>query len=210
MSGCCGNDSHAIALREKQKGTLVVVLVINAAMFVVILVGAQLADSSALFADCLDNLGDALTYAVSLLVVSRGTASKAWVALFKGGLIFLVACLVGLQIVQHLIYSSSPVFELMGGFSVAGLMANGCCLWLLTRHRDDDINMSSVWECSRNDLVSNISVLAAAGLVWLAQANWPDLLVAAVLTLFLLRSSIRVIGTACTELRQANRHLRQE
>lgn len=208
MSGCC-DDAHIAALRERQKGTLFTVLLINAVMFLVVLLGAQLADSSALFADCLDNLGDALTYGLSLFVVAGSTESKAWVALFKGALILAAACLVGLQIVQHLVHPNSPVFTLMSGFSLAGLVANGCCLWLLARHRDDDINMSSVWECSRNDLVGNLSVLLAAALVWMTQANWPDLLIAACLILFLLRSSVRVISSACAELRPARRSLQE-
>lgn len=210
MGACCSDDSQAAILRERQKGTLITVLLINAVMFAVVLLGAQLADSSALFADSLDNFGDALTYAISLLVVAGSAKSKARTALFKGGLIFLAACMVGMQIVQHLIYSSSPVFTLMGGFSLAGLLANGCCLWLLTRHRHDDINMSSVWECSRNDLLSNASVLLAAGMVWLMQANWPDLLIASILVVILLRSSFRVMSNAWTELHLASQALGQE
>jgi Co/Zn/Cd efflux system component len=31
------------------------------------------------------------------------------------------------------------------------------------KHRKEDINMSSVWECSRNDIAANIAVFAAAG-----------------------------------------------
>ena len=50
----------------------------------------------------------------------------------------------------------------MGVFSLVGVTANGVCLWLLWRHRGDDINMSSVYECSRNDIASNLSVFVAA------------------------------------------------
>ena len=39
----------------------------------------------------------------ALLVVSRGATAKARVALFKGGLIFLAACAVGVQIVRGLV-----------------------------------------------------------------------------------------------------------
>ena len=53
MSGCCETGCAADALREKQRGTLQAVLAINAVMFVVILVAAQYARSTALFADSL-------------------------------------------------------------------------------------------------------------------------------------------------------------
>jgi Co/Zn/Cd efflux system component len=62
------------------------VLVINALMFLVILAAAVYGDSTALLADSLDNLGDALTYGLSLYAVTRGAVAKARVALFKGGL----------------------------------------------------------------------------------------------------------------------------
>lgn len=91
----------------------------------------------------------------------------------------------------------------MGAFSLLGLAANSACLFLLWRHRHEDVNMSSVWECSRNDIASNLSVFAAAGAVWLTGSGWPDILVAPGLSWLLMRSSIRVISSARTELRAA-------
>jgi Co/Zn/Cd efflux system component len=89
----------------------------------------------------------------------------------------------------------------MGVFSLLGLAANSLCLYLLWRHRREDVNMSSVWECSRNDIASNLAVIVAAGAVWLTNSGWPDMLIAAGLVWLLLRSSIRVISSAMAELR---------
>jgi Co/Zn/Cd efflux system component len=91
----------------------------------------------------------------------------------------------------------------MGAFSLLGLIANGACLFLLTRHRHEDVNMSSVWECSRNDIASNLSVFVAAGAVWFTGSSWPDTVVALGLVWLLLRSALRVIGSARAELRAA-------
>ncbi|MEX2131588.1 MAG: cation transporter, partial [Pseudohongiellaceae bacterium] len=205
MSGCC-NDSCAIdALRERQRGTLRIVLGVNAVMFLVILGAALYGNSTALMADSLDNLGDALTYALSLFAVTRGVAVKAKVALFKGGLIFLAAGAVLAQVIYKLFVPSVPVFEIMGIFSLLGLLANSLCLYLLWRHRQEDVNMSSVWECSRNDIAANISVFVAAGAVWLTGSGWPDILVALGLVWLLVSSSNRVISSAMKELRTAAR-----
>lgn len=203
MSCACEDHCATAALQARQRATLRSVLVINAVMFGVIAAAAFYGDSTALLADSLDNLGDALTYGLSLYAVSRGPAVKARVALFKGGLILLAALGVAAQIVHRLLVPSVPVFEVMGVFSLLGLAANGVCFWLLTRHRDDDVNMSSVWECSRNDIAANLSVFVAAGGVALTGAAWPDLLVALGLTVLLLRSSLRVIASARAELRAA-------
>jgi len=65
------------------------------------------------------------------------------------------------------------------------------------------VNMSSVWECSRNDIASNLSVFVAAGAVWLTGSGWPDTVVALGLVWLFLRSSIRVISSAMLQLRAA-------
>lgn len=201
MSSCCDDNCAADALRDKHRGTLQAVLAINVVMFVVIVIAAQFAKSSALFADSLDNLGDALTYGLSLAVVGGTKVAKARVALFKGALILLAAIVVGAQIVQKLLAPETPIFEMMGLFSLIALAANSLCLALLWRHRHDDLNMSSVWECSRNDIAVNISVFVSAGLVWMTNDGWPDLLVASILVVMLLRSSARVIAASLPEAR---------
>ena len=202
MSGCCGG-CELDARRDRQRVTLRTVLAINAAMFLVIAGAALYAGSSALLSDSLDNLGDAITYALSLWAVALGTQAKARVALVKGLLILIAALMVAAQIGYKLLHPAAPVFEAMGIFSLLGLAANGVCLYLLWRHRFEDVNMSSVWECSRNDIVSNLAVLAAAALVWVTNSGWPDLVIASLLVLFLLRSSVRVITNARAELHPA-------
>ena len=145
MSDCCDNNCALDARRVRQRGTLRIVLGINGVMFLVIAAAALYGESAALLADSLDNLGDAFTYGLSLYAVSRSSAVKAKVALFKGGLIFLAACAVVAQIAYKFFVPSVPIFEVMGAFSLLGLIANSLCLYLLWRHRHEDVNMSSVW-----------------------------------------------------------------
>jgi Co/Zn/Cd efflux system component len=201
-SSCCENNCIVEALRARQKSTLAKVLWINALMFLVIAGAAYYGNSTALLSDSLDNLGDAMTYGLSLYVVSQSVQAKARVALFKGGLIFLGASVVIGQVIWKLIDPVIPSYEVMSVFSLAGLASNGLCLWLLWHHRAEDINMSSVFECSRNDIASNLSVFLAAGGVWFFQSGWPDILVAALLATMLLRSSARVIRGALREMRE--------
>ncbi|MDD5265991.1 MAG: cation transporter [Methylococcales bacterium] len=202
MGSCCESNCAIEKLRGRQRGTLKAVLGINAIMFVIIAGGALYGKSTALLSDSLDNLGDALTYGLSLYAVSQDAAAKGKVALFKGGLIFIGACVVLAQIIERLIFPVLPSYEVMGVFSLAGLVANSLCLFLLWKHRNEDINMSSVWECSRNDIASNLSVFIAAGAVWFFESGWSDILVASCLVILLLSSSFSVIGSALKELRR--------
>jgi Co/Zn/Cd efflux system component len=83
------------------------------------------------------------------------------------------------------------------------LVANLACFFLLMRFRDQDINLRSVWLCSRNDVFSNAGVIVAAGAVaWLGQ-GWPDLLVGALVALLFLNTSFDVLRTAIRQLRHA-------
>jgi Co/Zn/Cd efflux system component len=203
MAGCCDDGCSLDAQRQGQRKTLWAVLGINAVMFLVIAAAALYGNSTALLADSLDNLGDAATYGMSLYVVARGAAAKARVALFKGGLILLAALAVLGQVGYRLVVPSVPSFEVMGVFALAGLAANSVCLFLLWQHRHQDVNMSSVWECSRNDIAANLSVLAAAGAVRLTGSAWPDIVIALGLVGFLLRSAIRVLRSGAAELHAA-------
>lgn len=203
MSDCCEDKACAIeALRERQSATLKAVLGINAVMFVVVLAAGVAAGSTALLSDSLDNLGDALTYGLSLYAVSRGARSKAKVALFKGVLILSAGLFVLGQVICKIVVPAVPSFETMGAVGLLALIANGICLTLLWKHRSEDINMSSVWECSRNDIASNIAVMAAAAGVWLTQTGWPDLVVGFALACLFLRSAIRVLNGAIAGLRE--------
>jgi len=160
-----------------------------------------LSGSTALLADSLDNLGDALTYALSLYAVSRDERTKGWVAMFKAALILSAALFVIGQIAYKLLHPSVPVFEMMGGIGLLSLAANATCLAVLWKHRQEDVNMSSVWECSRNDIASNIAVLVAAAGVWLFSAGWPDIVVGSLLAALFLRSALRVSRGALLAIR---------
>jgi Co/Zn/Cd efflux system component len=208
MGSCSENNCAIDALHNRQRGTLIKVLWINAVMFVAIALAAFYGKSTALFSDSLDNLGDALTYGLSLFAVSRGQVIKARVALFKGALIFMAASLVVAQIIHRLVNPVLPSYEIMSIFSVAGLVANGICLFLLWRHRNEDINMSSVFECSRNDMAANLSVILAAIGVWVFNSGVPDIIIATLLAVLLLKSSFRVIKGALSELAQSNKSLK--
>lgn len=202
MAGCCNDKACELeVLRQRQSSTLKIVLGINLVMFILELTSGLLADSVSLVADSLDMLGDALVYGFSLYVVTRGPRMKALAALVKGGLMAGFGVFALGQAVYRMLFPQLPVFEAIGAIGFLALAANTWCFRLLWRHRTDDINMSSVWLCSRNDIIANISVLLAALAVWLADSGWPDVLVGLVLAAVFLRSAFLVIRTALRERR---------
>lgn len=203
MGECCGcgKTLDVAAMQARHRRVLWIVLLINLATFLMMVGASWYSHSSALLSGALDNLGDAATYLLSLLVVGAGVAAKARVALFKGVLILAAAVAVAVQIGWRLAHPQVPLFESMGLAALLNLAANGFCLWLLTPYRNDDVNLASAWECARNDIFEGISVVLAAGLVALFGAGWPDLLVAVALLVVFLRSALRVLRIAMAKLR---------
>ncbi len=201
-SDCCGSDLEISEVAAHRR-VLTIVMVINFVTFGGMVFGAWLSQSSALLSGTLDNLGDALTYAMSLMVVSASVAMKARVAFFKGCLILLAALAVAVHIVWRLYHMDVPVATTMGIAAVLNLIANSVCLALLHPHREDDVNMSSVYECSRNDVVEGFAVIFTALAVWLTNSAIPDLVVAGFLLVMFTRSAFRVLLSARDNLRTA-------
>ena len=203
---CCSAKSaelERLAARADQRRVLIAVLAINAVMFVAEFGAGLIAGSTALMADASDNLGDALVYAVSLYALARSDRWKAGAAMFKG--LFILALGVGVVINVAVKIESGipPSSTLMLVFGALALVANVACLRLLWRFRALDVNMASTFECSRNDVISNCGVLAAAVLVaWLA-SPWPDIVIGSAMALLFLRSSLRVMLEAAPQLRAA-------
>ena len=203
---CCahkGKELEQLALHASQKRVLLAVLLINAVMFVLEFGAGLIAGSAALMADSADMFGDALVYGLSLYALSRSGRWKAGVALAKGGFILLLCVGVLADVVIKVGTGVPPSSTLMLIFGWLALAANLICLRLLWRFRAQDVNMSSTFECSRNDALSNIGVLIAAGAVALSHSPWPDIIVGVAIAIILLRSSIRVIGSALPKLRIA-------
>ena len=202
MADCCENKSCAIeAMKSKQSKILKIVLLINVFLFCLTAFYGLASNSTGLLAECLDDFGDAVTYALSLYVVYKSNQMKARVAFIKGCLILLGALFVLSQVVQHVIDNTVPIFESMGVVAFVALLLNLTCLLLLTKHRDQDINMSSVWECSRNDILNNISIIVASILVWITNLGWADIAVGLILSLLLIKSSFKVLKTSYAQVK---------
>ena len=204
MSDCCNCEVDTRALAARQRRVLLVVLAINVVTFVMMVAASYLSGSSALLSGTLDNFGDAVTYALSFAVVGASAQAKARVAFFKGLMILAAAAAVALQIVWRLTHLEVPIVETMGIASVLNLAANGVCLYLLNPFKVGDVNMSSAWECSRNDVIEGGAVIVTTLAVALFGSAWPDIIVAIALLAMFLRSAIRVLGTAMSTLTLLN------
>lgn len=203
-SDCCsskGTELEKLARQADQRRVLIVVLLLNAGMFFVEFGAGVVAGSTALMADATDMLGDALVYGVSLYALSRGDRWKAGAAAFKGLLILLLGVSILVNVGIKISSGVPPSSTLMFIFGGIALVVNLICLALLSRFRQQDVNMASTFECSRNDVISNVGVLIAAGAVAGFASPWPDIVIGSAMAVIILRSSFRVLRQAFPQLR---------
>lgn len=200
---CCaskGSELERLAVDAGQRRVLVTVLVINGAMFVIEFGAGLFAGSTALMADASDMLGDALVYGLSIYALGRSAQWKAVAAMVKGMLILLLGIGIVINIIVKIQSGIPPSSTLMLAFGGLALAANLVCFRLLWRFRRQDVNMASTFECSRNDLISNVGVLVAAAAVSGFHAAWPDILIGSAMALWFMRSAFRVLGQAGAEI----------
>ena len=203
---CChekGHELERIALHKDIRRVLVVVMMINLLMFVLEFAAGIIADSAALMADSVDMLGDGLVYGISLYALERSLRWRAGMALAKAGFILALGLGVIIEIALKIVWGHPPASGLMLVFGTMALFANATSVALLWPYRRHDVNLSSTFECSRNDIFANIGVLAAAFLVSATASPWPDIAIAAVIAFLFIRSALKVTREAWPQYRGA-------
>lgn len=201
---CCQDKAGELAeLQTRQGRVLWIALAINAILFVVEFSVGWLSRSTSLLADSLDMLGDSLVYAFSIWVLTRSNELRARAALGKGYLQLGFGLLVLGQAAWKLSTGLDVDARAMGVMAVVALAGNAWCFSLLWHHRSDDLNMRSTFLCSRNDLVANTAVIAAALLVGWSGSGWPDVIVGLSIAALFLRTSVSVIGESRRALKAA-------
>jgi cation diffusion facilitator family transporter len=203
MDDCCRTESFAsFALRGEQRRVLAIVLAINALLFFVELAAGLLAHSTALLGDSLDMLGDSLVYGFSLYVLGRSERVRTYAVVLKGVIMAVFGLFVVAEATSKMLLPVIPVAQAMGVIGLAALAGNALCFALLRRHRSDDLNMRSTWLCSRNDLLANTTVLAAAATVAVTGSIWPDVVVGVGIAALFLRTAAGVLRDSAVELRR--------
>lgn len=191
MAGC-GCDFEA--KNREQTRVLVVLLLINALMFVVEVIVGWIAESTALVADALDMLADASVYAVALYAVGRNPVAKRHAARVSGYMQILLGVMVLFEVGRRAIVGSEPLSFWMMGVGAVALLANTACLVLIARHRSGEVHMRASYIFSKNDVIANLGVILAGLLVWWTGSRYPDLVIGLIVATIVIRGGIGIIA----------------
>lgn len=190
------DDDNLPADTADQRRVLRALLGINAGMFLVEAGAGLLADSAGLLADSLDMLADAAVYALSLYAVGRAARLKVRAATLSGMLQLLLGLSVLLEAGRRIVAGSEPDSALMMATAALALAANVACMALLARHRGGEVHMRASWIFSTNDVIANAGVIASGLLVALSGSHLPDLLVATLIAVLVVRGGLLILREA--------------
>jgi Co/Zn/Cd efflux system component len=193
MSDCGCGAEQAESLEKK---TLLILLSINAFMFVAELLLGWLAQSTGLIADSLDMLADATVYGLSLYVVGKGVAKQASAARVSGYLQILLGLGVLLEVLRRLFFGSEPQSTLIIVIGALAMLANIACLVLISKHKDGGMHMRASWIFSTNDVIANMGVIVSGVLVAVVGSRYPDLIIGTLITAVVVRGGVKILKEA--------------
>jgi cation diffusion facilitator family transporter len=196
------HEAPQLTLSQNQsyRKILWLALVLNAVMFVVEVTAGRRADSSALLADSADFLADAFNYGISLWALTQVATARAKIALFKGWFMIAYGLAVLVQAAWSLLHGSKPETFTMAWVSVLAFATNLLVAYLFYAFRESEANMRAVWLDARNDVFGNMTVFAAAVLVWFTATPWADLLVALFMATLACKTGWTIVWHANDEL----------
>lgn len=197
-SDCCGKVTAA-PIDVQVRHILWIVLIANAAMFLVETIGGHAVGSLALQADALDFAADAATYGVTLWAVGQSALVRTRAASFKSAAMLMMGLVILAMAVAKLISAAPPEATPMGVIGFLALSVNLGAVLLLLRFRNSDANLRSVWLCSRNDAYGNVLVMIAAAATAATRSPWPDFGVGVIMSLLFLSGSWSVYRQARRE-----------
>ena len=200
MSGC---GCEVEIKDQSQRQVLYWLLGINATMFVIEMGIGLFADSTALIADSLDMLADAVVYGVALYAIGKSLLHKANAARISGYFQMALGLLIIIDIVRRSIYGSEPVSGLMMSMGAIALVANVICLVIIRKEKNDEVHMRASWIFSANDVIANLGVIFAGVLVFWLDSRWPDLIIGVIVSCVVLRGAKMILKDAKNERQRA-------
>ena len=196
MSGC----GCEVEIKDaSQKRVLYWLLGINAVMFFVEMTVGILADSTALIADSMDMLADAVVYGIGIYAVGKSILHKAKAAQISGYFQLLLGVIILTDITRRLFFGSEPISSLMIGMGFIALIANVACLVIIRNHKNDEVHMRASWIFSANDVIANMGVIIAGVLVVWLDSRVPDLVIGCVVSIVVLRGAWMILKDAKQE-----------
>lgn len=178
---------------DKERKLLWQVLAINFFFFALELITGYISNSIGLVADSLDMLADSLVYGLALFAVG-GTMIRKNIAKSAGYLQLILAVLGFIEVIRRFISTETvPAFQTMIIISILALIGNGLCLYLLQKSKSKEAHMQSSMIFTSNDVIVNLGVIVAGGLVYLTKSKYPDLIIGPIVFYIVAQGAFKIL-----------------
>jgi len=178
----------------QERRVLWLVLLINFFFFGLEILTGLIAGSMGLVADSLDMLADSIVYGLSLFAVGGKTSRKKNIAGAAGYFQLALAVLGFAEVIRRFSgQGETPDFHLMIFISLLALAGNASCFYLLLKSRSQEAHMKASMIFTSNDVIANLGVIAAGGLVYLTASKLPDLAVGTIVFLLVGIGAYRIL-----------------
>lgn len=190
------NFTSSTQTSRAEKRTLLIALALNFLMFMIGIVTAVKADSTALMADSFDMLADASGYGVSFLAVGQTLLFKRGAARWNGAMLGILGIGVIAEVVWRYFTGSVPQGPWIIAYSILSLTVNVSVLRMLTRHKHGEIHMRASWIDTRADVVVNVGVLLSGVAIAVTGWRYIDLTVGLAIAIFVIGEAIEIFREA--------------
>lgn len=162
----------------QEKKLLWQVLAINFFFFALEITTGFISNSMGLVADSLDMLADSIVYGLALFAVGGTMTRKKNIAKSAGYFQLTLAVLGFIEVIRRFIsLEEIPAFQTMIAISILALIGNALCLYLLQKSKSKEAHMQASMIFTSNDIIVNLGVILAGGLVYWTHSKYPDLIV---------------------------------
>lgn len=180
--------------QNDERKTLWTVLIINFLFFAIEIVTGLISNSMGLVADSLDMLADSIVYGLALFAVGGTAIRKKNIAKSAGYFQLLLALFGFVEVIRRFVgLEELPTFQTMIVISILALIGNGLCLYLLQKSKSKEAHMQASMIFTSNDVIVNLGVIVAGGLVYLTNSKYPDLIVGTIVFAIVGQGAYRIL-----------------
>lgn len=179
---------------DREKKLLWQVLAINFLFFALELTTGFISNSMGLVADSLDMLADSVVYGLALFAVGGTMTRKKNIAKSAGYFQLTLAVFGFIEVIRRFVGTETiPAFQTMIIISILALIGNGLCLYLLQKSKSKEAHMQASMIFTSNDVIVNLGVIVAGGLVYLTNSKYPDLIVGTIVFFIVGQGAFKIL-----------------
>jgi Co/Zn/Cd efflux system component len=187
-------DTSTTSNTYRERKLLWQVLVINFFFFALELTTGFISNSMGLVADSLDMLADSIVYGLALFAVGGTITRKKNIAKSAGYFQLTLAILGFVEVIRRFVgLEAIPEFQTMIIISILALIGNSLCLYLLQKSKSKEAHMQASMIFTSNDVIVNIGVIAAGGLVYLTNSKYPDLIIGTIVFFLVGQGAFKIL-----------------